>query len=98
MVDGVEDSKLATYARSCENCRTDLWTIRVLAGNGEDNQLSEELVARITPEEFDGDLVGQDALNPRSIARRVSDSGPSSRSCKTAARRSYGFGTWGRGS
>ncbi len=47
VVDGVEDSELATHARSCENCRADLRTIRVLAGDGEDNQLSEELVARI---------------------------------------------------
>ncbi len=47
VVDGVEDSELATHARSCENCRTDLWIIRVLAGDGEDNRVSEELLARI---------------------------------------------------
>ncbi len=47
VVDGVEDPELATHARSCENCRTDLWIIRVLAGDGEGNQLSEEWVVRI---------------------------------------------------
>ncbi len=42
VVDGVEDSELATHARSCENCRTDLWIIRVLTGDGEDNRGFEE--------------------------------------------------------